>query len=37
VAEYYKKRPGDVPQDNEKWKTVENKLKYLSEKPGKGD
>ena len=32
-----KKRPGDVPQDNEKWKTVENKLKYLSEKPGKGD
>ena len=22
---------------NEKWKTVENKLKYLSEKPGKGD
>ena len=27
----------DVPEDHEKWRTVENKLQYLSEKPGKGD
>ena len=32
-----KKRPEDVPEDHEKWKSVENKLQYLSEKPGKGD
>ena len=27
----------DVPQDQEKWRNVKDKLKYLSEKPGKGD
>ena len=32
-----KRRADDVPKDYEKWKTVENKLKYLSEKPGKGN
>ena len=32
-----KKRKEDVPADSEKWKKVENKLSYLSEKPGKGD
>jgi ferredoxin len=32
-----KKREEDVPEDHEKWKNVENKLQYLSEKPGKGD
>ena len=32
-----KKRPEDVPKDQEKWRNVENKIKYLSEKPGKGD
>jgi len=32
-----KKRADDVPGDQEKWRDVENKLKYLSEKPGKGD
>ena len=32
-----KKRKEDVPADSEKWKAVENKLSYLSEKPGKGD
>ena len=31
-----KKRPEDVPQDQEKWRGVEGKLKYFSEKPGKG-
>ena len=39
-AGYYnitKKRPEDVPKDHEKWRDVPNKLKYLSEKPGKGD
>ena len=32
-----KKRPDDVPQDEAKWREVNDKLKYLSEKPGKGD
>ena len=32
-----KKRADDVPVDQEKWRNVENKLKYFSEKPGKGD
>ena len=32
-----KKREADVPQDQEKWRNVEDKIKYLSEKPGKGD
>ena len=32
-----KKRPEDVPKDHEKWRGVVGKLKYLSEKPGKGD
>ena len=32
-----KKREEDVPKDQEKWRDVENKLKYLSERPGKGD
>ena len=32
-----KKRDEDVPVDQEKWRGVKNKLKYLSEKPGKGD
>ncbi len=32
-----KRRPEDVPKDQEKWRGVPDKLKYLSEKPGKGD
>ena len=32
-----KKRVEDVPKDQEKWREVKEKLKYLSEKPGKGD
>ena len=32
-----KKREKDVPQDQEKWRDVINKLKYFSELPGKGD
>ena len=32
-----KKRINDVPADNEKWRDVKDKIKYLSEKPGKGD
>ena len=32
-----KRRPADVPIDQEKWRGVPDKLKYLSEKPGKGD
>ena len=32
-----KKRSGDVPQDEAKWREVKDKLKYFSEKPGKGD
>ena len=32
-----KRRPEDVPEDQEKWRGVPDKLKLLSEKPGKGD
>ena len=32
-----KKREEDVPKDQEKWRNVQGKLKYLSELPGKGD
>ena len=32
-----KKRGDDVPGDQEKWRDVKDKLKYFSEKPGKGD
>jgi len=32
-----KRRPEDVPNDQEKWRGVPDKLKYLSEKPGRGD
>ena len=32
-----KKRESDVPKEQEKWRNVTGKLKYLSEKPGKGD
>ena len=32
-----KKRPGDVPKDEKKWRNVQNKMQYFSEKPGKGD
>ncbi|MDC6465561.1 ferredoxin family protein [Pelagibacteraceae bacterium] len=32
-----KKRENDVPQDQDKWRDVKDKLKYLSEKSGKGD
>ena len=32
-----KKRSSDVPQDQEKWRNVSNKLEHFSEKPGKGD
>ena len=32
-----KKRPEDVPQDQEKWREVKDKFKHFSEKPGKGD
>ena len=32
-----KKRATDVPQDQEKWRGVANKLEHFSEKPGKGD
>ena len=31
------KRAEDVPKDQEKWRNVNDKLKYFSEKPGKGD
>ena len=31
-----KKRPEDVPADEAKWRNVKGKLKYFSEKPGKG-
>ena len=31
-----KARPEDVPKDQESWRGVENKIKYFSEKPGKG-
>ena len=32
-----KRRENDVPKDQEKWRDVKDKLKYLSENPGKGD
>ena len=32
-----KKRAEDVPQDQEKWRGVKDKLKYFSKQPGKGD
>tara|TARA_B100000686_G_scaffold255352_1_gene266793 strand:- start:190 stop:438 length:249 start_codon:yes stop_codon:yes gene_type:complete len=32
-----KKRPDDVPKDEAKWRGVNDKIKYFSEKPGKGD
>ena len=32
-----KKRPEDVPLDQEKWRGVPDKTKYFSEKPGRGD
>ena len=32
-----KKRPNDVPKDESEWREVKDKLKYFSEKPGKGD
>ena len=32
-----KKRPNDVPKDEAKWREVKDKIKYFSEKPGKGD
>ena len=32
-----KYRPDDVPKDQDKWRNVENKMKYFSEKSGKGD
>ena len=32
-----KKRKEDVPTDQDKWRGVKDKIKYLSEKPGKGD
>ena len=31
------KRADDVPKDEAQWREVKDKLKYLSEKPGKGD
>ena len=32
-----KKREDDVPSDQEKWRNVKDKMKYFSEKSGKGD
>ena len=32
-----KKRPDDVPLDQDKWRNVSDKFKYFSEKAGKGD
>ena len=32
-----RRRADDVPKDQEKWRGVKDKKKYLSEKPGKGD
>ena len=32
-----KKRPNDVPKDEAEWREVKDKIKYFSEKPGKGD
>ena len=32
-----RRRAEDVPKDEAKWRGIPNKIKYLSEKPGKGD
>ena len=32
-----KKRSSDVPGDEQKWREIPDKLKYLSKNPGKGD
>ena len=32
-----KRREDDVPLDAKEWDGVENKMKYFSEAPGKGD
>ena len=32
-----KKRPNDVPSDQQEWREVKNKMNHFSEKPGKGD
>ena len=32
-----KKIKDDIPADEKKWRGVKNKIKYFSEKPGKGD
>ena len=32
-----KRRSADVPADQEKWRGVNGKMKYFSEKAGKGD
>lgn len=32
-----KRRKEDIPKDEQKWREVKDKLKYFSEKPGKGD
>ena len=32
-----KKRKDDVPNDEKQWRDVKGKMKYFSEKPGKGD
>ena len=32
-----KKREADVPEDQDKWRGVENKIEHFSIKPGKGD
>ena len=32
-----KKRPEDVPQDQEKWRNEKDKFKHFSKKSGKGD
>ena len=34
---YTKKNDDKVPVDEKKWRNVKDKLKYLSEQPGKGD
>ena len=31
------KRENDVPADQQKWRDVNDKLKYFSKNPGKGD
>ena len=32
-----KKRSDDIPKDQEKWRNINNKLKYFNKNPGKGD